>query len=89
MYWRRSSSATFEEFGNSCLLGLSVPLHGEEMWSIVALMPLHWERLGRGLLIIIIMRNTHHFNSGTFREIHYHHDMGISASYGIDLAICR
>ena len=27
MYWRRSSSATLKEFGNSCLLSLSVPLH--------------------------------------------------------------
>ena len=33
MYWRRSSSATFKEFGNSCLLGLSVPLHEGEMLS--------------------------------------------------------
>jgi hypothetical protein len=34
------------------------------------------------------MLNTHHCDIGTFREIHYHHDIGISASYGIDLAVC-
>ena len=34
MYWRRSSSATLKEFGNICLLSLSVPLHEEKMWSI-------------------------------------------------------
>jgi hypothetical protein len=31
VYWRRSSSAMFEEFGDGCLLSLSVPLHEEEI----------------------------------------------------------